>query len=111
MYKSTTLKMLEKIRRLLEPVFQSLGLYFSSTDLSPNFWTIVSFLLSIVSGIFFSISGQVINFPPYYMSLIAGILLLASGFFDLIDGAVARVSKRYSYSKSGAFLDSCLDKI
>jgi archaetidylinositol phosphate synthase len=87
--------MLEKLRRLIEPLFQSLALYFSSTNLSPNFWTTVSFLLSIAAGICFSTSAWVINFPLYYISLIAGILLLGSGFFDLIDGAVARVSKKY----------------
>ncbi len=42
--------------------------------------------------------------PPF-----GGILLLAVGGFDIIDGAVARASSRVS--KSGAFLDSTVDRI
>ncbi|MEM2965486.1 MAG: CDP-alcohol phosphatidyltransferase family protein, partial [Candidatus Nitrosocaldaceae archaeon] len=38
-----------------------------------------------------------------------GIALLVSGFVDMIDGSVARVTKRVS--KKGAFLDSTLDRV
>jgi len=41
--------------------------------------------------------------------LYAGIALLTSGFFDIVDGSVARVTKKVS--SIGAFLDSTLDRV
>ena len=46
----------------------------------------------------------------WYLSSLAGsVMLLISGFFDIVDGCVARATKRSS--KRGAYLDSVFDKI
>ena len=41
--------------------------------------------------------------------LLAGLLLIPAGLFDILDGAVARL--RGEDSRSGAFLDSVLDRV
>ena len=70
----------------------------------------IAFAFAILSSIFFGISTflseQGIVFPS---QIIASIMLLISGFFDIVDGSVARVSKRAT--SRGAFLDSNFDKI
>jgi archaetidylinositol phosphate synthase len=47
---------------------------------------------------------------PYFSAAIfGGIFLLISGFFDMIDGQVARYTKKVT--RKGGFLDSIFDKI
>jgi archaetidylinositol phosphate synthase len=58
-------------------------------------------LLAVVSGFLYS--------PPFVQPLFGGVFLLASGFFDVVDGSVARVTKKVS--RAGAFLDSTLDRL
>ncbi|TLX91349.1 MAG: CDP-alcohol phosphatidyltransferase family protein [Thaumarchaeota archaeon] len=70
----------------------------------------IAFAFAILSSIFFGLSNflseQGIVFPS---QIFASIMLLISGFFDIVDGSVARVSKRST--SRGAFLDSNFDKI
>ncbi|HZC88017.1 MAG TPA: CDP-alcohol phosphatidyltransferase family protein [Nitrososphaera sp.] len=84
-----------------------LGASFASTGLSANFWTATALAISIAAAIAYSSAN--FGLPKYYAALIGGILLLISGFFDVVDGAVAKVTKHTS--KRGAFLDSSFDKI
>jgi Phosphatidylglycerophosphate synthase len=71
---------------------------------------VIAFAFAILSSIFFGLSNflseQGIVFPS---QIFASIMLLISGFFDIVDGSVARVSKRST--SRGAFLDSNFDKI
>ena len=85
-----------------------LGSSFASTGLSANFWTALGLATAVSSGVVYSLPtfGHVDSFAA---SLGGGILLLISGFFDIVDGSVARVTKRVS--SKGAFLDSSFDKI
>ncbi len=70
--------------------------------ISPTSWTVVGLLFALLSGISYAyISGV--------GQLIGGLLIIVSGFFDLVDGAVAKATKRMS--KRGAFLDSTLDRV
>lgn len=74
------------------------GLFFSKLNIPPNVWT----LLTLV----FAVPGFIML---YYHNLILGLILFfISGFIDLIDGAVARATKRVS--KFGAFLDGVVDR-
>ena len=102
--------MLNRFREKLVPITTLIGNNFSSLGLSPTFWSMIAFAFAILSSIFFGLSNflseQGIVFPS---QIFASIMLLISGFFDIVDGSVARVSKR-STSK-GAFLDSNFDKI
>jgi archaetidylinositol phosphate synthase len=57
-----------------------------------------------VSAIAYGLNPQL-----QYAAIIGGVLLLVSGFFDVVDGQVARYTKKTS--KKGGFLDSVFDKI
>ena len=102
--------MLNRLREKLVPVTTLIGNSFGSLGLSPTYWSMIAFAFAILSSIFFGLSKflseQGIVFPS---QIIASIMLLISGFFDIVDGSVARVSKRSTVR--GAFLDSNFDKI
>jgi archaetidylinositol phosphate synthase len=76
----------------------------SSTSVKPIHLTITSLLLALASSFIYYFSRDSI-----YLYFVAGALFLLSGFLDALDGALAR--KKNMESKSGAFLDSTLDKI
>ncbi len=89
---------------------EKLGSGFASTGLSANFWTGVGLALALAAGVAYSSTPLTDGaIGKYYAAVIGGVLLLVSGFFDIIDGAVARVTKQAS--KKGAFFDSTFDKV
>jgi archaetidylinositol phosphate synthase len=102
--------LLNRLREKLVPVTTLIGNNFGSLGLSPMYWSMIAFAFAILSSILFGLSKflseQGIMFPS---QIIASIMLLISGFFDIVDGSVARVSKRST--SRGAFLDSNFDKI
>jgi archaetidylinositol phosphate synthase len=102
--------LLNRLREKLVPVTTLIGNNFGSLGLSPTYWSMIAFAFAILSSILFGLSKflgeQGIMFPS---QIIASIMLLISGFFDIVDGSVARVSKRST--SRGAFLDSNFDKI
>ncbi len=93
--------MLENFRENLNPQLQKLGTVFAATGLSANFWTSVALACAFISAIFYGLNFQ-------YALVFGGVLLLISGFFDVVDGQVAKVTKK---TNRGAFLDSVFDKI
>lgn len=66
-------------------------------------------LSSIVAAILYASAVPSIGLIRFNAIILGGIVLLISGFFDIVDGAVARVTK--SSSRKGSFLDSSLDKL
>lgn len=96
--------MLNNLRESLKPYLEKIGGRFASTGLSPNFWTCVALVLAFASAVSYGLNVQIAH-----AAIIGGVLLLASGFFDLVDGQVARFTKKVS--KKGGFLDSVFDKI
>jgi archaetidylinositol phosphate synthase len=102
--------LLNRFREKLVPITTLIGNNFGSLGLSPTFWSMIAFAFAILSSIFFGLSNFLsekgIAFPS---QIFASIMLLISGFFDIVDGSVARVSKRST--SRGAFLDSNFDKI
>jgi archaetidylinositol phosphate synthase len=88
---------------------QKMGLGFASTGLSANFWTCVGLALAFASAGAYASANEIFDIPRWIAAIAGGVLLLVSGFFDIVDGAVARVTKQTS--KKGAFLDSISDKI
>ncbi|MDV3278634.1 MAG: CDP-alcohol phosphatidyltransferase family protein [Nitrososphaerales archaeon] len=94
--------MLDRLRARLNGYLLGLGRAFTAFGLSPTAWTAVGFLVAVLSGASFSLSG-------YKGELLGGLLILGSGFFDIVDGAVARVTN--AVSKRGGFLDSTLDRL
>ena len=94
--------MLNNLRDSLQPLLEKIGSGFAATGLSPNFWSGVSLFFAFVSGMVYGLNFE-------FSLIIGGIFLLISGFFDIVDGQVARISKKTS--KKGGFLDSVFDKI
>jgi len=94
--------MLNNFRESLKPALQKIGVVFAATGLSANFWTGVGLGFAFASALVYAWHFE-------YAFVVGGILLLVSGFFDIIDGQVARITKKTS--KKGAFLDSVFDKI
>jgi archaetidylinositol phosphate synthase len=91
-------------KRILTRLSNDLIDVFSSTGIKPIHLTITSLLSALTSSLIYYFSRDSV-----YLYFIAGALFLLSGFLDALDGALAR--KRNMESKSGAFLDSTLDKI
>jgi archaetidylinositol phosphate synthase len=101
--------MLNRFRRALGPLLDGIGSFFAKSGISPNFWTLVSLLFAVASGLTYMSPLLAAGIGWYFPSLAGSIMLLISGFFDIVDGSVARTLKQSS--KKGAFLDSILDKI
>jgi archaetidylinositol phosphate synthase len=57
----------------------------------------------------FSLHSPAIGVDYYTATFLGSLFLLFAGFFDIVDGAVARVTKRTS--ALGGYLDSVLDKV
>ena len=100
--------MLNKFREHLQPILDKTGVLFSSLGLSPNTLSLIGFIITIISSIIFGINSLQLD-PILNFSAIGSILLLTGAFFDVIDGSVAKVTKKIS--RKGSFLDSTLDKI
>ena len=71
----------------------------SKSGITPNVLTVMNLALNIVAAYFIT-TGHF---------LLGGVLILASGLFDLLDGALARFTKKTT--KFGAVLDSTVDRI
>ena len=94
--------MLNNLRTSLQPYLEKIGKAFAATGLSPNVWTSVGLVFAFLSALVYGLNIE-------FALIIGGILLLVSGFFDIVDGQVARVTKKTS--RQGGFLDSVFDKI
>ena len=96
--------MLNNFRESLKPHLEKLGNRFATTGLSPNFWATLGLVFAFLSSIAYGLNQQI-----QFAAIIGGVLLLVSGFFDVVDGQVARATKKIS--KKGGFLDSVFDKV
>jgi CDP-diacylglycerol---glycerol-3-phosphate 3-phosphatidyltransferase len=81
--------------RITEPIIRLI----SKTPLTPNAVTWIGFVIVIAAGVL----------AFYEHLLAAGITVLVAGAFDMLDGALARTTKRVT--KYGAILDSTLDRV
>lgn len=91
--------MLSEIRHRLSQRFtEPLGRVIAKTGLTPNTLSVLGFLLNIGAASLLALGHL---FP-------GGLLVLFAGVFDLLDGAVARATKRST--RFGAVLDSTLDR-
>ena len=100
--------MLNNLRDSLKPTLEKLGAKFGATGLSPDFWTGVGLAFAFLSAIIYSLNNT-IHHPWFNAAVFGGVALLVSGFFDMVDGQVARYTKKVT--KRGGFLDSVFDKI
>jgi CDP-diacylglycerol--glycerol-3-phosphate 3-phosphatidyltransferase len=81
--------------RITNPMMRIL----SRSRITPNALTLANLALNIVAAYVIA-TGHL---------LLGGVLVLVSGLFDLLDGALARFTKRTT--KFGAVLDSTVDRI
>jgi len=101
--------LLNKFRGLGNPILTKVGTVFASTGVSANVWTCLSLGALTLSGILYSTKAFTAGFSWFYLPTITSLLLLIGGFFDIVDGSVARTTKRTS--QKGSFLDSTGDRI
>ena len=94
--------MLNNLRNSLQPHLEKLGDSFASTGISPTGWSVIGLVFAFGSAFFYGWNME-------FSLIIGGIVLLAAGFFDIVDGQVARATKKIT--KTGGFLDSVFDKI
>ena len=92
----------------MDPVLTKVGILFASTGLSPNFFTWLSLVTFTLAGVSYACRPLVGEYRVY-IPIAGSCLILLGGFLDIIDGSVARTTKRVS--KRGSFLDSTGDRI
>ena len=90
--------MLYKNREKFNFLSVKIGMFFSRFPLTPNQWTLLSFVPAFLSFYFLLMQNV----------LFAAVFFGVAGFFDLIDGSVARVTGRAT--KFGAYLDTVSDR-
>jgi phosphatidylglycerophosphate synthase len=91
--------MIYKNRKVFENLSMTVGRIFSRLQLSANQWTVLSLLLIIVT-FYFMVSGDF---------LLSAALLAFTSFIDVIDGAVARATRKATIF--GAYLDAVTDRV
>ncbi|MEM3445539.1 MAG: CDP-alcohol phosphatidyltransferase family protein [Thermoplasmata archaeon] len=93
--------MLENYRKKVDPYLSRIARHFENTD--PNTVTVIAFVCSI----FALISFILVRINVYFLNL-AALFIFLNGFFDVLDGKIARMSRKAS--KRGDFLDHVLDR-
>jgi len=91
--------MLWKKSNYFDKLRRKIGILFSKISLSPNQWTGLGLLFILIT--FYFIINQEF--------LIATVLFAFTAFIDMIDGAVARVTKKVT--KLGGYFDRVIDRI
>jgi archaetidylinositol phosphate synthase len=91
--------MIYKNRKMFENLSVRAGTLFSKLQLSANQWTMLSLMLIAVT-FYFLVTGDF---------LVSAILLAFTSFIDVIDGAVARATKKTTIF--GAYLDTMSDRV
>ncbi len=84
--------------KTLKKIREWIGDNFARFNISPNTWTVVSLAVAMAASL------SILN--RYF--LLGAFLIIISGLIDLIDGAVARKTKKVT--KFGAFLDTVVDR-
>jgi CDP-diacylglycerol--glycerol-3-phosphate 3-phosphatidyltransferase len=88
----------ERYRVYIDSSAQKFVRYFIKRDINPHYYTIIGFLINIIST-YYILKGRWI---------IAALSILFAGAFDIIDGASARLFNRVT--QFGAILDSVIDR-
>ncbi len=89
---------LYKKRETFSNISIKVGMIFSKVGLSPNQWTLLTIIPTLVA-LYFLVERQF---------LMAALFFILSSFIDLVDGSVARVMGKVS--KLGAYLDTIMDR-
>jgi len=90
--------MLDLKREIFKGLEKKVGSLFSLLPLTPNQWTLCSFVFALIT-LFFLIKNNLI---------LALLFFLVAAFLDFVDGAVARFKKEAT--NRGAYLDTIVDR-
>ncbi|MBI9012436.1 MAG: CDP-alcohol phosphatidyltransferase family protein [Clostridiales bacterium] len=88
-----------KLRKKVQPFFDTIAKGFVKLKIRPNTITLLAFVIGIISAIFIGLEWM----------MLALILLWISGLFDVLDGTVARITGKSS--SVGAYMDLILDRM
>ena len=101
--------MLEKIRIRVEPITNRISIRLSKLGITPNMLSLLAIIFAVISGFFYS---NIIEFNINNIiqnQVLGAIFLLITGLFDMLDGSLARITKKTSLK--GAFIDSTFDRV
>ena len=101
--------MLEKIRSKVEPITNKIGHELSKLGMTPIMLSIFAIIFSLISAFFYSDLMQFDSNNIISNQALGAIFLLITGLCDMLDGAIARVTKKSSLR--GAFIDSTFDRV
>ena len=101
--------MLENLRFKIEPITNKISLKLSKLGITPTMLSALAIIFSIISGFFYSNSVQFNINNVIQNQVLGAIFLLITGLFDMLDGSLARITKKTS--SKGAFIDSTFDRI
>ena len=101
--------MLEKIRSKVEPITNKIGHELSKLGMTPIMLSIFAIIFSLISAFFYSNLMQFDFNNVISNQFLGAIFLLVAGLCDMLDGAIARVTKKSS--SRGAFIDSTFDRV
>lgn len=101
--------MLEKIRIRVEPITNRISIRLSKLGITPNMLSLLAIIFAVISGFFYSnlIEFNINNIIQN--QVLGAIFLLITGLFDMLDGSLARITKKTS--SKGAFIDSTFDRV
>ena len=101
--------MLEKIRDKVEPITNRIGQELSKLGMTPIMLSIFAIIFSLISAFFYSnlIQFEINNIISN--QALGAIFLLIAGLCDMLDGAIARVTRKSTLR--GAFIDSTFDRV
>ena len=101
--------MLENIRIKVEPITNKISLELSKFGITPIMLSVLAIIFAIISGFFYSNLVQFNINNVIQNQVLGAIFLLIAGLFDMLDGSLARVTKKTS--SKGAFIDSTFDRV
>jgi len=101
--------LLEKIRSKVEPITNKIGHELSKLGMTPIMLSIFAIIFSLISAFFYSDLMQFDSNNIISNQALGAIFLLITGLCDMLDGAIARVTKKSSLR--GAFIDSTFDRV
>tara|TARA_B100001179_G_C18406138_1_gene323893 strand:+ start:94 stop:690 length:597 start_codon:yes stop_codon:yes gene_type:complete len=101
--------LLEKIRIKVEPITNRISIRLSKLGITPNMLSLLAIIFAVISGFFYSnlIEFNINNIIQN--QVLGAIFLLITGLFDMLDGSLARITKKTS--SKGAFIDSTFDRV
>jgi len=101
--------LLENIRIKVEPITNKISLELSKFGITPIMLSVLAIIFAIISGFFYSNLVQFNINNVIQNQVLGAIFLLIAGLFDMLDGSLARITKKTSLK--GAFIDSTFDRV